>query len=231
MNQDEQTVHRYLQTLCQNICYEPNGNIPPDFSLDNRIGIEVRRLNQQYRSGEHTEGLEEQRIPLLKAINNEISKYPAEKNGENFWLAIQFRRGVGKLKAIKKQVTRAIKAFQEQEEKIPFTYDLSDTVTLKFIAKKSSSTCKYKIGTEVDMNRGGWIVDLYLKDMKYCIEEKEKKIQPYKEKYEMWWLLLVDHVFLLEDDDIQEITTELGHSNIFEKIILINLEASKILEI
>ncbi|MEZ4719401.1 MAG: hypothetical protein R2851_25450 [Caldilineaceae bacterium] len=32
----------------ENVVYEPDGNIPPDFLVDERIAIEVRRLNQNF---------------------------------------------------------------------------------------------------------------------------------------------------------------------------------------
>ena len=33
------------------INYEPDGNIPPDFLIDNNIAIEVRRLNEHDNNG------------------------------------------------------------------------------------------------------------------------------------------------------------------------------------
>jgi hypothetical protein len=45
--------------------YEPDGNIPPDFLVNGRIAIEVRRLNQNYVAPEGNKGLEEVRIPLF----------------------------------------------------------------------------------------------------------------------------------------------------------------------
>jgi len=49
----ETQARRYLEHLgCKDIVYEPDGNVPPDFVVDGRIGVEVRRLNQN----EHTTG-------------------------------------------------------------------------------------------------------------------------------------------------------------------------------
>ena len=39
--------------------FEPDGNIPPDILVDNKIAIEVRRLNQNEIMEEGFKGLEE----------------------------------------------------------------------------------------------------------------------------------------------------------------------------
>ncbi len=47
MNRDERIVEGYLNSLnLGKAVYEPDGKVPPDFLVDGRIAIEVRRLNQ-----------------------------------------------------------------------------------------------------------------------------------------------------------------------------------------
>jgi len=58
VNNDEKIANAYLKSLgFQKLEFEPNGNIPPDFSLNEKIGIEVRRLNK-YFNGEPLEKIE-----------------------------------------------------------------------------------------------------------------------------------------------------------------------------
>ena len=53
-------VERYLQALQLGpIIYEPHRNAPPDFVVDGRIAVEVRRLNQNHVQGATYEGLEQ----------------------------------------------------------------------------------------------------------------------------------------------------------------------------
>lgn len=50
-NSDELRARQYLQTLSHTkLEYEPLGNVTPDFLIDNKIAIEVRRLNRNYKS-------------------------------------------------------------------------------------------------------------------------------------------------------------------------------------
>ena len=47
----------------RDVVYEPDGEVPPDFLLDGRIAVEARRLNQNYKTGAHTQGLESYGYP------------------------------------------------------------------------------------------------------------------------------------------------------------------------
>lgn len=50
-NADELRAKQYLQTLQHvKLEYEPLGNVTPDFLIDDKIAIEVRRLNRNYKS-------------------------------------------------------------------------------------------------------------------------------------------------------------------------------------
>ena len=51
------------------VVYEPDGNVPPDFLLDGRIAVEVRRLNQNEQTVSGPHGLEEVAKPLWTRMN------------------------------------------------------------------------------------------------------------------------------------------------------------------
>lgn len=231
MNQDESIADKYLKSHHNSVIYEPDGNIPPDFSINNITGVEVRRLNQQHRNNGNTKGLEEQRIPLVKAVEKEISQYPRDTNGKNYWLTLRYKRDIGKLKDIKKNTKLAISAFQSQNENIPFSYQLSRNVKLEFIAKAEKLSRKYKIGIESDQNSGGWVVNMYVQDTMHCVNEKEAKIKPYFSNYKSWWLLLVDHINCMDSYDREDVISQLVKPACFEKVIVIKTDGTKQVEI
>jgi hypothetical protein len=81
------------------IAYEPDGKATPDFLVDRRIAVEVRRLNQNYDTGKSTEGLEEVAIPLWHGLKKLASSLGPSRAGESwflnnatFFLALQRRR-------------------------------------------------------------------------------------------------------------------------------------------
>ena len=231
MNQDESIAEAYLKKHHENIVYEPDGNIPPDFSIGRSIGVEVRRLNQQHRDNGNTRGLEEQRIPLNKAVENELSKYALEQNGDSYWLTLRYERNIGSLKDIKQNTVSAVQAFQLQNENIPFKYKLSENVTLEFVAKAQKLSRKFKIGIELDQDSGGWVVDMYTQDVIHCIKEKEQKIKPYKNQYKSWWLLLVDHINCMDSYDKNDIVEKVTKPSSFEKIVVIKHDGTMQFEI
>ena len=74
-NQDETRAEQYLKTLKHSTLeYEPLGNVTPDFVLDKKIAIEVRRLNKNYISNEHLVGMENVEIPILNNNIDELHK-------------------------------------------------------------------------------------------------------------------------------------------------------------
>jgi len=231
MNEDEKIAKKYLRGIDNNAVFEPDGNIPPDFSIKNKIGVEVRRLNQQYRKNGRTEGLEQKRFLLLNVISKELEKYILVEGDDKYWLSLSFKRDIGNTKDIKKNLKKAIDEFHLQDASIPFNYKLAQNVSIKFFSKAGTSNQKYKIGMESDRDSAAWVVSMYIEDTTYCIMEKEQKIKPYYKKYEKWWLLLVDHLSCISSYDIDKVVENLNKPNCFEKVIIINLNGEVIIEI
>ena len=97
MNKEERIVKAYLRSLgFKDIIFEPDGNIPPDFLIDSRIGVEVRRLNQHFFTKGEVRGLEETRIPLFKLVESSLGEFDSQYNGLSYWVSIRFHRPVGK---------------------------------------------------------------------------------------------------------------------------------------
>jgi len=72
-NSDELRAKQYLQTLnYEKLEYEPLGNVTPDFLLDNKIAIEVRRLNKNYISNEKLVHLEDIEVPIIAKNIDEL---------------------------------------------------------------------------------------------------------------------------------------------------------------
>lgn len=227
MNEDEKVAEEYLKKHHDNVIFEPDGNIPPDFLIENSIGVEVRRLNQQYylKDGK-VKGLEEMAIPLRDRIEKVLSSYPVEAEGASFWVSLCYERVKDKLNISEKMIKKAIDAFQKQKEIIPFEYKIGDNVLLEFIARGSETIHKYELGIESDLDYGGWGIGIYSDAIKHCIKEKEVKITPYFFKYNNWWLLLVDHMCFMKSEDRVDIVKNITRPICFERIIVINYEGS-----
>lgn len=227
MNVDEEIAEKYLRKYYEDVIFEPDGNIPPDFLIENSIAVEVRRLNQQhYLEDGEVKGLEEMAIPLRARIEKVLSSYAVEADSTSFWIGIRYERVKGKLDVSEKMIKKAIDAFQKQKGIIPFEYRIGDNVLLRFIARGSKSNQKYQLGIQSDLDAGGWVVNVCSDAIKHCIKEKEMKIKPYFSKYDRWWLLLVDHMNFMKSEDRVDIVKNITKPLCFDRIVVINYEGS-----
>lgn len=227
MNRDEAIAKNYLEKYYDNVKFEPDGNIPPDFLIENSIGVEVRRLNRLYycNNGE-VKGLEETAIPLRDKVKKVLLNYDTESGSDNFWVGLRYRRDKGKLNISEKKIKEAIDAFHSQNEAIPFKYKIGENVFLRFITRGSKTTYRYELGMESDLDAGGWVVNICSDAIRHCIEEKERKIMPYISKYAQWWLLLVDHMNYTRNEDQADIVKSISKSSCFERIIVVNYDGT-----
>jgi hypothetical protein len=73
MNHSEKLVFEYLTARgFSNIIDEPDSNVPPDFAIDGRIAVEVRRLNENEKTATGHRGLEEVSKPLTALIKKTL---------------------------------------------------------------------------------------------------------------------------------------------------------------
>jgi hypothetical protein len=85
MNREEKITETYLKSLgFKNVVFEPDGNIPPDFSIDGGIAVEARRLNQHFFAKDEAQGLEESRIPLFKLLESTLSEFDSGYEGFSY---------------------------------------------------------------------------------------------------------------------------------------------------
>jgi len=69
MRREESRAEAYLHSLNLGyVVFEPRGNVTPDFLVDGRIAVEVRRLNQSYVHQGELRGIEEDSIPLSSRL-------------------------------------------------------------------------------------------------------------------------------------------------------------------
>lgn len=93
MKREEKIAQTYLKHLgYQDIVYEPNGNIPPDFLLNGKIAIEVRRLNQHYKSESRLEPLESLDFKLIPKIYSILKEYQHKQASKTVAVCIDFER-------------------------------------------------------------------------------------------------------------------------------------------
>lgn len=112
MNNDEKRVVNFLENIYSNIQFEPIKNSPPDFLINNKIAVEVRRLNQNYFDGEKTFGLEELDIPLHFSILEVLNSFNNRFEGTTYYLLLNYQRPLkSSIYRIKKALSNTLEVF------------------------------------------------------------------------------------------------------------------------
>lgn len=225
MDSSEQLVEIYLRSLgYSEIVYEPDGNVPPDFLVNKRIAVEVRRLNQNVKSvAGDTQGIEETFIPIWQAMHRYLPTLGPSMHGESWFVGIRIRRPLEPWRALKPLIRSALQNFMQSTIRQATTIAITRHFELSIRPAGTSFPSFFLLGTGLDFDAGGFVVAQVMQNLTLCIAEKERKIFPYKHKYPEWWLILPDHIgHALDADDQQQFRSlpPLIHS--WNKVILLN---------
>lgn len=227
MDESERLADQYLRSLnIGDVIYEPDGNVPPDFCVGGQVAVEVRRLNQNYQFPDGSmQGLEQLAIPLWKRFNNYLPSLGPSLNGECWYVGLDFRRPLGEWKALRPLIESNLRAFKGNPVRAEVTLQVTPNLSLDLIRSGKDHGTFYLLGASSDDDSGGWVMGEVERNLRLCIEEKEKKIAPYRSKYRDWWLVLADHIdYSMDQEDRplfrSEVMPRIPHS--FSKIVLID---------
>ncbi len=225
MDNSERLVEHYLRSLGYlDIVYEPDGNVPPDFLINRRIAVEVRRLNQNVRSvtGD-PEGIEEAFVPLWQAMKRYLPTLGPSTHGESWFVSIDMRRPLEPWRTLKPLVRSALEQFMQSSARQATTLTITRNLRLSLMSTGTVFPSFFLLGGGIDFDAGGFILAQIFQNLTFCIAEKERKVAPYKHKYPEWWLVLPDHIGRgLDAEDEQQFRAlpPLVHS--WNKVILLN---------
>lgn len=223
-NYDEKIAFQYLNKLqLGEIVYEPDGNVPPDFLVNRSIAVEVRRLNQNINeSNGKFCGIEEIAVPLTKRVER-ILKAFNNCGIESWYVSFTFQRPLKPWKELEEDIKSGLISFLEGGPKEIKTLEVSKNFSLGIAKAGISYDDYFVLGGFLDLDSGGWVIEEMIKNINLCVEEKEKKIQIYREKYTYWWLLLVNHVSPgFNSKDLFSLKTMPYKSHRWDKIIIVN---------
>lgn len=204
------------------IRYEPDGNVPPDFLCDERVAVEVRRLNEHHDAGTGPKGLEELAIPLWQRMRKLILSLGPPTQGQSWYVFYRFSRPVPKWKLIRLLIERELVAFMKAADPQPFDKEICDGFWLKVFRARVKPTFFVPAG-HIDEETGGWLMGKMEDNMKICIEDKEEKIKKVRAKYPEWWLVLTDHIgFGLDDFDREIFRDQVKLAHDFDRVVLLD---------
>ena len=197
MDDQEKIVNEYLISKgYKSIKYEPDGNIPPDFLVNDSIAIEVRRLNQHYENDEGThKGLEVDSIPLYQTVYRMLPDYDRMYSGKTYFVYLRFRRPMEKGKKGKKEIKKVLSDFSQSPTNVRTEIAVNNSLTIKIFPANTPKDGKFFLMAGYsDQDSGGWVLSELERNILLCSEEKLGKVEKYRKNYSVWWLALVDHI-------------------------------------
>lgn len=207
-----------------NVVYEPDGNVPPDFLINGKIAVEVRRLNQNHCVGSEAKGLEEVAIPLWRHIQQLLGNLGAPVRGESWFVYFRFSRPVEPWKTLKPQLCKDFQNFIASTNHSQCLITQAQGIEIEVICKTlQPHATMFVIAGCTDQESGGWLLSEMENNIRYCASEKSRKIEKVKSKYPEWWLALVDHIgYGLDNFDQKMFRDQVSVSHNWDKILIIN---------
>jgi|SRR6266849_2415280 len=197
MNDSERLAREYLLYLgFKSVIYEPNGNIPPDFLADDKIAVEVRRLNQNEPTASGFRGLEETSIPLQMKISKLLIELGPATADESWFVTYRVERPIPAWNLLKPALCQCLQTFRDspRNNRSATTITIDTTFELKLLRASDRHPTFFVLGGYSDNDTGGWILGEIQKNLRLCVEEKTQKIAAVRNKYSEWWLILEDRI-------------------------------------
>jgi hypothetical protein len=225
MDNSEKVANDYLVHLgFENIVYEPDGNMPPDFLVNGRTAVEVRRLNQNERTASGFRGLEEIAIPLQMKIGRLLASLGPSRSGTSWFVHYTLKRPVPAWDVLRPALRQHLIAFRDdQSDDRPTAIMIADSLELELIRASNTHARCFVPGGYSDDDSGGWVFEETQKNLRLCIEEKTLKIARVRDNYPEWWLILVDRIgYGVDDRDRQLYREHLAIRHSWDKVILLS---------
>ena len=220
MNVDERIADTYLRSLgFADVVFEPDGNIPPDFLIDGRVAVEVRRLNQNEESPEGPRGLEEVEIPLRDRVRHLLKTFGPARNGETWYVFYEFHRPIAD--DLIPRMQNILAGFRDANDRQPGSRPISERCELDLLRAGHPYVDFFVLGGYADLDAGGFVLSELDRNIRICVAEKNRKVARVRARYPEWWLLLVDHIGLgLDGEDRQQLRGLLQLDNGWDRILI-----------
>ena len=222
MKKDEKRVKEYLEgSGYKKIVYEPDGSVPPDFLLDDKIAVEVRRLNKNIKTINKIESVEDLNLKLIPKVYKLLEEYKKSEFDRSAYIVLDFSRPLNPSKDIIKKIRLQLNKYINKVDNIT-KIEIDNHLSIELLPTSKKYESAFVLGLIDDNDLGGPVVSDVYENILLILQEKREKVEPFNQKYKTWWLALVDYVSHgLDDDDFLQLKTSKFDGYPFERILLI----------
>ena len=222
----EKATKEYLEGLNSGPVLEfPNGsNKPPDFSLGDKIGIEVTRLVQSIEDGAKIVNLTQESPKFQRAFEKVVEKIESAQFNGSYFVHVNYRlpstrKDTNKTKLLNDCLVGLSKGLSAPPSRITLDKDIS----IRFYASQENADRPYLWGGANYTQSGGIVLDQLERQCRHAIKRKEKSISKISGNYSEWWLAVSSELTLgVSDDNMRALSRNLDSSEIFTALLLID---------
>lgn len=198
MNRDERVARLYLDCVYgeDNIEFEPDGNIPPDFVAYEDLAIEVRRLNSHEFYGDNAIPARRHDVFLNNYLEKKLNLMAPPENGLSWHIQLSYESAPEKAEWKRDQllIHEFLSAIETKPTSSKIKENLTDKLRITALPGTYNSKKTFLSGVVNTTRVGALLQESLRKNIEFCIIEKSKKITPYIDKYPVWTLILVNHM-------------------------------------
>lgn len=210
---------------------------PPDFVVDGRVGVEVRRLAwmTDAAAGENL-AAEELETPLRGTLSEALEKAGEPPGGYGVLVSCDLLATSlpETKKRAKRQVEQAVVEYTHrlnrdlQAGRPPQRWrtERKGRLVLHFFPFSSSQPGRFTLAdVEAATDLRGWVVKDSIDNINRCIAEKTGKIEGIVDRYPEWWLVLMDHDVFTPgrgDEDWEPIRQGLVETKPWSRIVVLS---------
>jgi hypothetical protein len=211
------------------VIFEPDGSCPPDFLVDGRIAVEVRRLNRNEQMESGLRGVEVDHIATVKRFCKLLAELGPPRAGVSWFVGYKHQTPIPQWDRIKKKLRRRLVDFRDNEDEQRLrSIPIADGFEIEILHKASKPHATFFVfGGSNDSGAGEFVVPEIERNVRLCITEKTGTCAECRHKYPEWWLILVDWISFggaVSDQDLG--CLDIDHD--FDKVILLNPLDTKI---
>jgi hypothetical protein len=225
MNDSERTVLEYLVSRGLGpVVHEPDGNVPPDFLVDGKVAVEVRRLNQNEETATGYRGLEEVSHPLDTLMQRALSSRGPPICGASWFVCYTYRRPLPPWKELEGMVRCALEQIRGEPNLEELELRVTSRFSLDFTRASKVHSDLFVLGGSSDHDTGGFVVAEMARNLRLCIAEKSRKVSKVRWRYPEWWLAFEDRIGygVLDERDRNRLSQLILHDALWSKIILVS---------
>lgn len=208
----------------ESVEFEPDGNVTPDFLVDERVAVEVRRLNQHFSHAGTIQGLESIQIPMWRNVKKLAETLGPPPAGETSWYySVDFQRPIEPWRTLMPKIERAFRSFMSEPNRRDTTLHPADNVKIDLMHSSSTFGTFFVMAGQIDFASGGWLLAELEQNLRHCIAEKTIKAAPFRSRYPEWWLVFVDQItYGLDEEDLEVFREQTPIEHDWHRIILVS---------